>query len=183
MKGFKLRLNRLTEFFVYSIFGALVLTAGVWLWAQSSLSPDNPVPSLMMKIHGAAAMAALILLGALLSHIRRGWTTKKNRLSGVTLLTVILFLILTGYGLYYAGDEQLRAFISRSHTWIGFDLVLLIPGHVLLGRALRRKKRSRPNRDRRGACLAGEAVVSKVEGEEGASSHCALASKGRDVST
>ena len=161
MKGFKLRLNRLTEFFVYSIFGALVLTAGVWLWAQSSLSPDNPVPSLMMKIHGAAAMAALILLGALLNHIRRGWTAKKNRLSGVTLLAVILFLILTGYGLYYAGDEQLRAFISRSHTWIGCGLVLLIPGHVLLGRALRGKKRSRSNRDRRGACLACEAVANK----------------------
>ena len=148
MKGFKPRHNRPSEFFVYSVFGALVLTAGVWLWAQSSLSPDNPVPSLMMKIHGAAAMAALILLGALLNHIRRGWTAKKNRLSGVTLLAVILFLILTGYGLYYAGDEQLRAFISRSHTWIGFGLVLLIPGHVLLGRALRRKKRSRSNRDR-----------------------------------
>ena len=85
-------------------------------------------------------MAALILLGALLNHIRRGWTAGKNRRSGVTLLAVYLFLILTGYGLYYCGDEQLRTIISRSHTWIGFGLVILIPGHVLLGRALRRKK-------------------------------------------
>lgn len=144
MKGFKLRVNRLTAFFVYTIFGALLVTAGVWLWAQTNLSSDSAIPSLMMKIHGAAAMAALILLGTLFNHIRRGWTARKNRSSGVTLLAVYLFLISTGYGLYYCGDEQLRAIISRSHTWIGFGLVILIPGHVLLGRALRRKKRPRP---------------------------------------
>ena len=143
MKGFKLRLNLLTEFFVYTIFGALLITAGVWLWAQSNLGSESTVPSLTMKIHGAAAMAALILLGALLNHIRRGWTAGKNRSSGVTLATVYLFLILTGYGLYYCGDEQLRSIISRSHTWVGFVLVILIPGHVLLGRALRRRRRAR----------------------------------------
>jgi hypothetical protein len=143
MKGFKLRLNLLTEFFVYTIFGALLITAGVWLWAQSNLRPESTIPSLPMKIHGAAAMAALILLGALLNHIRRGWVAGKNRSSGVTLVTVYLFLILTGYGLYYCGDEQLRSIISRSHTWIGFVLVILIPGHVLLGRALRRRRRAR----------------------------------------
>jgi hypothetical protein len=148
MKGFKMRLSRPTEVLVYLIFGALLLTAGLWIWAQTGLSSDNPVPSLMMKIHGAAAMATLILLGALLNHIRRGWIAKKNRCSGVALLAVILFLILTGYGLYYAGDEQLRALISRSHTWIGFGLFLLIPAHALLGRALRRKKGSRQNTEK-----------------------------------
>jgi hypothetical protein len=148
MKGFKLRLNRPTEFFVYLIFGMLVLTAGVWLWGQSNLSSDSAVPSLMMKIHGAAAMAALVLLGALLNHIRRGWTSKKNRVSGVTLLAAILFLIVTGYGLYYSGDEQLRSLISRSHTWIGLGLVLLIPAHVLIGKALRNRRRVRSSRDK-----------------------------------
>ncbi|HYZ73040.1 MAG TPA: hypothetical protein VE641_08165, partial [Chthoniobacterales bacterium] len=131
MKSFKLRLRRPTEFFVYSVFGMLLLTAAVWLWAQSNLSSDNPVPSLMMKLHGAAAMAALVLLGALIHHIRRGWTAKKNRVSGSILLAVILFLVITGYGLYYSGDEQLRSLVSRSHTWIGLGLVLLIPAHVL----------------------------------------------------
>lgn len=140
-----MRLSRSTEFSVYIVFGTLLLTAGVWLWTQSGIGSDNPVPSLMMKIHGTAAMAALVLLGALLIHIRRGWIAKKNRRSGIVLLVTVLFLIVTGYGLYYAGDEQLRAWISRSHTWIGFGLVLLIPGHALLGRALRRNKPSRPN--------------------------------------
>jgi hypothetical protein len=143
MKDFKLRLSLFSELFVYLIFGTLLLTAGVWLWAQSNLSTDNPLPSLMMKIHGGAAMAALVLLGALIHHIRRGWIAKKNRLSGSIFLAVIFFLVVTGYGLYYSGDEQLRSLISRSHTWIGLGLLLLIPAHVLLGRALRRKRCSR----------------------------------------
>ncbi|HEX6564076.1 MAG TPA: hypothetical protein VF020_07320 [Chthoniobacterales bacterium] len=147
MKSFKPRLSRPAEFLVYLVFGTLLLTAGVWLWAQSNLSPDNPVPSLMMKIHGAAAMAALVLLGALFNHIRRGWTAKKNRVSGMILLAVVLFLAVTGYGLYYSGDEQLRSLISKSHTWIGLGLVFLIPAHVLLGRAFRRKRRIRADRE------------------------------------
>jgi cation transport ATPase len=146
MKDFKFRLNPLSELLVYLIFGTLLFTAGVWLWAQSNLSTDNPMPSLMMKIHGAAAMAALVLLGALIHHIRRGWTAKKNRLSGCILLAVVLFLVATGYGLYYSGDEQLRSLISRSHTWLGLGLVLLVPTHVLLGRALRWRRRTRSER-------------------------------------
>jgi hypothetical protein len=149
MKDFKLRLSLLSELFIYLIFGTLLLTAGVWLWAQSNLSTDDPLPSLMMKIHGAAAMAALVLLGTLITHFRRGWTAKKNRLSGSTLLAVIFFLVVTGYGLYYSGDEQLRSLISRSHTWIGLGLVLLIPTHVLLGRALRWRRRIRSEREKR----------------------------------
>ena len=149
MKDLKLRLNQLSELFVYLIFSTLLLTAGVWLWAQSNFSTDNPLPSLMMKIHGAAAMTALVLLGALIHHIRRGWTAKKNRLSGIILVAIVLFLVVTGYGLYYSGDEQLRSLISRSHTWIGLGLVLVIPTHVLLGRALRRKRCIRSDREKR----------------------------------
>lgn len=92
-------------------------------------------------------MAALVLLGALFNHIRRGWTAKKNRVSGMILLAVVLFLAVTGYGLYYSGDEQLRSLISKSHTWIGLGLVFLIPAHVLLGRAFRRKRRIRADRE------------------------------------
>jgi cation transport ATPase len=140
MKRSKLRLNPVTEFLVYLIFGLLLGTGVAWIWAQTSLDEGSHVSSLMLKLHGAAAMAALILLGALINHVRKGWKARKNRSSGITLLTVILFLTVTGYGLYYAGDEQLRSLISRWHTWIGLAVFLLIPVHVLIGRALRRKR-------------------------------------------
>jgi cation transport ATPase len=145
MKRSKLRLNPVTEFLVYLVFGVLLVTGVVWMWAQTSLDEGNQGSSLMMKLHGATAMAALILLGALINHVRKGWKARKNRSSGITLLLVILFLVVTGYGLYYAGDEQLRSLISRWHTWIGLGISLLIPAHVLIGRALRRK-RSKPGR-------------------------------------
>jgi hypothetical protein len=94
----------------------------------------------MLKLHGAAAMVALILLGALINHMRKGWKARKNRSSGLTLMLVILFLVITGYGLYYAGDEQLRSLISQWHAWIGLGLFLLLPAHALIGHALRRKR-------------------------------------------
>jgi cation transport ATPase len=140
MKRSKLRLNPLTELFVYLIFGLLLITGVVWMFAQARLEEGNQVSSLMLKLHGAGAMAALILLGALINHVRKGWKARKNRASGLTLLLVVGFLVVTGYGLYYSGDEQLRTLISQWHAWIGLGLFLLVPAHVLTGRALRRKR-------------------------------------------
>ena len=140
MKNFKLRLRPLTEFSVYSVFGVLLVTGVVWMVVQSNPDEGNPTASLMLKVHGAAAMVALILFGALINHIRNGWRAKKNRASGIPMLLVIVLLIVTGYGLYYAGDEQLRSLISRWHAWIGVGVFLLLPAHALLGRALRRKR-------------------------------------------
>jgi hypothetical protein len=140
MKRSKLRLSPLTEFSVYLVFGLLLVTGVVWMWAQSGLDDGSHVSSLMLKLHGAAAMVALILLGALINHMRKGWKARKNHPSGLTLMLVILFLVITGYGLYYAGDEQLRSLISQWHAWIGLALFLLLPVHALIGRAIRRKQ-------------------------------------------
>jgi len=146
MKRSKLWLNPVTEFLVYLAFGLLLATGAIWMWAQTSLDEGNQVSSFMLKLHGAAAMAALILLGALITHVRKGLRARKSRSSGITLLLVILFLVVTGYGLYYAGDEQLRSLISRWHAWIGLGISLLLPAHVMIGRALRgkRSKRGQP---------------------------------------
>jgi hypothetical protein len=140
MKRSKLRLSLFAEFFVYLVFGILLITGVAWMVCQASPDEGNHFSSLMLKLHGAAAMVSLILLGALINHMRKGWKSRKNRTSGLTLVLVILFLVVTGYGLYYAGDEQLRSLISQWHTWIGLGIVLLLPVHVLIGRTLRRKR-------------------------------------------
>jgi len=146
MKRSKLRLSLFTEFFVYLVFGILLVTGVAWMVFQARLDEGNHVSSLMLKLHGGAAMISLILLGALINHMRKGWKSRKNRTSGLTLILAILFLVVTGYGLYYAGDEQLRTLISQWHSWVGLGIVLLLPAHVLIGRAFRRKsKRSRPS--------------------------------------
>jgi uncharacterized membrane protein len=141
MKRSKLRLNQFSEFFVYLIFGILLITGVAWMVFQAKPGEGDQVSSVMLKVHGGAAMVSLILLGALINHMRKGWKSRKNRTSGLTLVLAILFLVITGYGLYYAGDEQLRSLISQWHTWIGLGIVLLLPAHVLIGRAIRRKRR------------------------------------------
>ena len=148
MKRSKLQLSLLTEFCVYLIFGLLLVTGVVWMFGQARLGEGNYISGPMLKVHGAAAMAALILIGALISHVRKAWKAGKNRASGLPLFFVVLFLVITGYGLYYAGDEQLRSLINQWHAWIGIGLFLLLPAHVLIGRALRRRP-ANPQNERR----------------------------------
>jgi sulfite exporter TauE/SafE len=154
----KLRLNPITEIAVYLTFGCLLITGVVWMVGQSAFDQESSsyLSGWLMKIHGAAAMVALVLFGLLFNHVRKGWKARKNRSSGLTLLLVILFLVVTGYGLYYAGDEQLRAVISQWHSWIGLGLFLLLPAHVAIGRALRRKRHQTIER---AAVRRGDGVV------------------------
>ena len=129
---------------VYLVFAALLFTGAGWMWAEPRIEEETweRIPRLLLKIHGGAAMLALLLLGALSLHVKRGWRAHRNRLSGVILIAVNAILIATGYGLYYASDEAFRAWLSRWHAWIGLGLTLLIPIHVLVGRIIARRLRA-----------------------------------------
>ena len=92
-----------------------------------------------MKIHGAAAMAILVLVGMLLTgHVRFAWRARRNRGNGSLFLCTFGILTVTGYGLYYAGGESLRAWTSWIHLAAGLALPLLLILHIWLG------KRTRP---------------------------------------
>src|ERR1700730_6528776 len=142
MRKSTMQLRNTPRALAYPALAVLYLSGIVWMIVQAA---DNAgaLPGLLSKIHGAAAMLALVLLGYLVTHIRKGWKAKKNRLSGATLLSVYLFLILSGYGLYYAGDEDLRHFISNWHAWIGVGMVALLPVHIIVGRIIMRRRASR----------------------------------------
>jgi sulfite exporter TauE/SafE len=142
MRRSKLRLSPITELAVYLTFGCLLISGAVWMVGQSAFDQESGsyLSGWLMRIHGGAAMVALVLFGVLLNHVRKGWKARKNRSSGLPVFVVILFLVVTGYGLYYAGDEQVRSMISQWHAWIGLGLFLLLPAHVAIGRALRKKR-------------------------------------------
>jgi hypothetical protein len=96
----------------------------------------------MLKLHGAAAMGALVLLGTLLPmHVKFAWRAGRNLRTGLSLLSVFLFLVLTGYGLYYFGGERLRYWTSAAHLWVGLALPLIMLVHVWRGKTTRPGRR------------------------------------------
>ena len=95
------------------------------------------------KLHGAAAMAILVLIGMLLSaHVRFAWRARRNPGDGSLFLGTFGILTITGYGLYYAGGETLRAWTSWIHLAVGLALPVLLLLHIWLG------KRTRPTAHR-----------------------------------
>ena len=114
-----------------------------WFQHQGDFGPEpNPLEPWMLKLHGAAAMLGLLVLGSLVStHIHRFWRLRRNRSAGGLFLSAALLLVLSGYGLYYFGGEQARALSRQVHIVIG---LLALPGffvHLWRGRALRRHPR------------------------------------------
>lgn len=80
-------------------------------------------------------MAFLIALGILIPmHIRRAWQARRNRANGAFFVTIIGILVVTGYGLYYFGDEHLRSITSWIHLMLGLVAPLLLVWHIWLGR-------------------------------------------------
>jgi len=145
MQRSSFHLSRPFQAAVYVSSGALLLTGAGWMFAHARTDEQEwaSIPPLLMKIHGGAAMLALLVLGALVTHIRRAWKANTNRLSGALLIALNAFLIVTGYGLYYAGDEGLRAWLSRWHAWIGLGTFILLPAHVIAGWIIIRRLHAR----------------------------------------
>ena len=124
-------LSGLHQTALYVSFSVLFLSGLFWT--------IDPKRAFWLAIHGGAAMAGLIVLGSILPvHVRRFWTLKRNRGNGLLFLGVNAFLIVTGYGLYYAGNDTLRAWLSRWHGWIGFAFPLILAAHIIWGRQSRR---------------------------------------------
>ena len=142
---FALRLDPRFRFALYGAFAVLALTGAVWLVAdQLKDSPDGElwqrVSATMLMIHGGVAMLALLLLGALFPlHIRLGWRSRRNRITGPAMATFNAVLILTAFGLYYSGSDAVRPWMSGLHIALGFALPALFVVHVLLGRRSRPK--------------------------------------------
>jgi len=132
---------------VHAIALATLLSGIAWL-ALKYAAPGRITEEIgrraqtsLLKIHGAAAMLALVALGALLSaHILPGLGTPQNRRAGITLLTGTVTLALTGWCLYYLGDESLRAWASDIHIAIGIAVTAAFVYHI--GYRKRSAKRS-----------------------------------------
>ena len=137
-----IRLKRLERYFLYAVLALVFLSGVVWgYWNYLVASPGDfeiSAKAWAMKIHGGAAMAVLVLIGMLLNvHVRFAWRAGRNRVNGSIFLSALAVLSISGYGLYYAGGERLRAWTSWIHLAVGLVLPILLLIHVLLGRKTR----------------------------------------------
>ena len=117
--------------------GALWLICHYFLQVEGEFGPTlHPLEPWSLRVHGGAAMLALVLVGSLLPvHVRRAWHQRHNLLPGILLLSIMLALTLSGYALYYFGGEQARPVISLLHWGVGLGTPLLLLWHVTSGRA------------------------------------------------
>lgn len=145
------RLRRPQRCSVYLVGSLLLITGAAWAmlhYLPGRFGADErnaiAVNAALMKVHGAAAMLSLLLLGALLGqHVGAGWRSARNKLSGVTILTLAALLVVTGYLLYYAGAEETRRIASHLHLAFGAGLPIVVCVHALRLIRMRRDRAAR----------------------------------------
>ena len=128
------------RFAIYAAFSILFLTGVGWLVSDqmkdaASGESWQATAAYMLMVHGGAAMATLMLLGALVPlHVRHGWRMRRNRITGSLMAACNAVLIATSFGLYYAGSEVLRPWMSDIHIGLGLCLPVLFLIHISVGR-------------------------------------------------
>jgi cytochrome bd-type quinol oxidase subunit 2 len=136
-----IRLKRLQRYLLYTVLTLLFLSGVAWAYwnyLRSAGDFETSAKAWTLKIHGAAAMAILVLVGMLLTgHVRFAWRARRNRANGSIFLSAFAVLTITGYGLYYAGGESLRAWTSWIHLAFGLALPILLLIHIFQGRRTR----------------------------------------------
>lgn len=125
-----IRLPRLRRLSVYGVALGVWASGAGWLVLRYFLrhpgefGPEtNPLEPWALKLHGAFAFAILWLMGVLwAAHIVNGWTTGRRRWSGGLMFGLALFLILTGYLLYYGGGDEMHDLVSKLHWVVGLGV-------------------------------------------------------------
>lgn len=127
---------------VYLAAGASLLTGALWLLfhhfvrRQGEFGAEaHPLEHVWLTLHGGAAIAMAWVLGLVwLAHVRRGWQRRRNHGSGITLLAQLVVLAMTGWGLYYLGDEVWRDEIALCHWLLGLAGGVWLPFQIWRGR-------------------------------------------------
>jgi hypothetical protein len=128
------RLKRNQRLTVYWVSSCLVLTGLVWLYYfyfvrvvdQFGFENPHPLQGYLLVGHALFALPSVWIFGFLWHiHVKPGWRAKAKRLSGGTIWSLVLWMILSGYSLYYIGDDAIRGWLSLSH-WVAGGPALVV---------------------------------------------------------
>ena len=115
-----------TKFFSFSLI-LLWFTGLLWLLLDF-MNLGSYGKTQLLIFHGALIIPALVSLGVLIvSHIPEGWEPTKKRKSGFLLSFIMLFLVISGFVLFYTDSVFYE--LSYSHSLLGLILVPLIFWH------------------------------------------------------
>jgi hypothetical protein len=122
--------------------GALLLASGLlWLALHYTVGAGagelpHPLEPWLMRLHGAATMAALFMLGLLAAHhVPHGWRVthgqraRLQRRLGLALCLLAALLVGSGYALYYLVGEAARPATGLLHNAAGVGMALLLVWH------------------------------------------------------
>jgi hypothetical protein len=143
-----IRLGEWHQAYLYGMGTILILSGALWLLFHyyvripGDFGPTlHPLEPWLLSVHGISAAGILIGFGSVLpGHVRRAWRAARNRITGSIFFGVMLALIVTGYLLYYVGNETARSFLSIFHWVVGLGLPLLAGWHIWRGRVWRHIK-------------------------------------------
>ena len=139
------RLARWQTWLLTVSLGLLWLSGIAWLLIHyygqvaGEFGPEaNPFEPWMLRLHGLMLIPALLGIGGLfVAHVPKGWNYRYQRVAGVALSTALGVLILSGYLLYYLGDEGWRADVSLVHWVVGVVGIAVFVWHYISGRRRR----------------------------------------------
>jgi uncharacterized membrane protein len=121
---------------LYSSLGLLWLSGVAWLilhWffareAEFGVAPHPWQPKVLV-VHGVLAAVATFLFGWIAgSHVGAGWRRGAQRVSGISLIVLLVLLALTGLGSYYLTGDRARDVNALAHEIAG--LLALAPALV-----------------------------------------------------
>ncbi len=145
MRTAKVRFSPRMNAWFYGVFGILFFSGVMWLIVhyfgpEQEFVETHPLGPWLLRIHGAAAMAALVVLGVLIpTHIRTGWSQKRNQSVALVLITLCVLMVISGYGLYYCGDDVFRSWISGFHNTAGCLMPVILLWHIINERKSRKR--------------------------------------------
>lgn len=128
------RLKKGQRLAVYWVSACLVLTGLLWLYFfyfvrvvdQFGFENPHPLQGSLLIGHAVFALPAVWIFGYLWQvHVKSGWRANVRRLSGGTIWGLVLWMIVSGYSLYYIGDADVRRWLSLSH-WVAGGPALVV---------------------------------------------------------
>ena len=155
MSKISMTISQHYRYFFYSVLSVSFITGiGFWLirrfaMVEGDFGPESHFLQYpLLQIHGLSAFIMLMSLGAVFaSHIPKTWSSKRARKSGISILSMTIFSLLTAYSLYYLVSEDWHELLGNAHAIFGILLPLILFIHIKLARQARKHKKHKRSRN------------------------------------